>query len=317
MRKLFPIFTILVLALTACQIGPISIGGQAEPTPIPIATAYPTPTPVALNPTAAPSDQKVKAGTQRASQADGMIQIYVPAGTFTMGGLDPKAESDEKPSHKVTLHAFWIDQLEVTNAMYLLCANAGVCDPPTSFKSQTRQSYFNNTEYNDYPVVYVTWTEADAYCKWAGRRLPTEAEWEYAGRGNDFRTYPWGEEPPDSSRANFNYQVGDTTRVGSFPAGASAFGALDMAGNVAEWVNDFYDPTYYSKSVDSNPIGPIARARYFNRVVRGGTFQDAAQDIRVAARASVLGPDPNAQIGSPEYYGETSPKIGFRCAADN
>jgi formylglycine-generating enzyme required for sulfatase activity len=317
MGKLLPIFATVALALAGCQSGS---SDQVEPartaTSIPLVTSVPTRTAQALNFTATPSEENLEAGVERTSQIDGMILVYVPAGTFTMGGLDPRAENDEQPYHQVTLHAFWIDKLEVTNAMYLLCVNAGDCDPPLLFKSQKRQSYFNNLEFNDYPVVYVTWSEAAAYCQWADRRLPTEAEWEYAARGGDFRTYPWGDEPPDSSRANFNYQVGDTTRVGSYSTGASAFGTLDMAGNVDEWVNDFYDPYYYNKGFDTNPTGPVAQAYYFNRVVRGGSFQDASQDIRVSARASVLGPNPNAQIGSLAYYGETSSKIGFRCAAD-
>jgi formylglycine-generating enzyme required for sulfatase activity len=246
-----------------------------------------------------------------------MPQAYIPNGTFRMGGLDPAASTDEKPDHNVTLKAFWMDKLEVTNGMYALCTKAGVCDPPQEFKSETNPSYFNNPDFNDFPVVYVTWAQADAYCTWAGRRLPTEAEWEYAARGSDYRTYPWGDERPDSSRGNFNYFVGDTTKVGTFPAGASMFGILDMAGNVAEWVHDYYDGNYYSQGVTMNPPGPGARSNYFSRVVRGGTFQDAFIDIRVSNRSQVLGSNPNAtDINSPEYYGTFSPKIGFRCAAD-
>lgn len=312
MKKLFPILAILVMISTACQLG----GGQAQPTPIPVNTAFPTNTPIALQPTSAPSNNSVAAGSERTSP-DGMTEDYIPQGTFQMGGIDPNAQSDEKPVHKVTMHAFWMDKFEVTNAMYLACVSAGACDPPQQLKSQTVQSYFNNPEYNDYPVVYVTWTDASNYCKYAGRRLPTEAEWERAARGDTINTYPWGEQPPDSSRANFNYLVGDTTKVGSYPAGASPFGILDMAGNVAEWVHDYYDGNYYSKGVSLNPSGPTARSAYFNRVVRGGTFQDAAVDIRLANRASVPGPDPNAQIGTSAYYGTSSPKIGFRCASDN
>ena len=110
--------------------------------------------------------------------------------------------------------------------------------------------------------------------------------------------------------------VGDTTKVGSYPAGASPFGVLDMVGNVAQWLNDFYDPTYYSKSIVLNPTGPIARSGYFLRSIRGGTFQDDAGTIRIANRASMLGPNPNAQQGSDAYVGNYSPKVGFRCAAD-
>jgi formylglycine-generating enzyme required for sulfatase activity len=246
-----------------------------------------------------------------------MTQIYIPAGTFTQGGLDPNSTPDEKPAHKVTMPAYWIDKFDVTNGMYSQCVNAGSCNPPQSFSSKTVTSYFNNKDYNDYPVVQVTWGDAATYCKWAGRRLPTEANWEYAARGTDIRTYPWGEDAPDSTRANFNYQVGDTSKVGSYAAGASPFGVLDMAGNVAQWVNDFYDGNYYAKAVTLNPSGPIARTNFFGRVIKGGTFQDVGSDIRIANRAQVIGPNPDAQQGTPALIGDYSPKIGFRCASDN
>jgi formylglycine-generating enzyme required for sulfatase activity len=312
MKKIFPILLALALVSTACQLG----SSPAEPTAIAFAAAAPTATPVLMNPTAEPARGNVDAGTERVSAADGMIQVYIPEGPFQMGGLDPNASSDELPVHKVTMHGFWMDKVEITNAMYALCVQAGACNLPQSFKSDTRPSYFNNSEFADYPVVYIGWGDAAAYCKWAGRRLPTEAEWERAARGDDFRTFPWGDERADSSRANINFYLGDTSRVGSFPAGASYFGILDMAGNVTEWVNDYYDATYYSAAINTNPPGPISRSSYFNRVVRGGSFQDTEAYVRVSKRASVKGPDFNADLDSHEYVGETSPKIGFRCAAD-
>ena len=269
MKKLFPILLAVTLFSTACQLG----GGQAEPTPIALPEAGPTATPVPLNPTAEPASGDTAAGSERSSPADGMVQVFIPEGVFQMGGLDPAAFEDEKPSHRVTMHAFWIDRVEVTNAMYALCVQAGGCTQiPFNFNSKARQSYFNNPEFDTYPVIYVGWAEAEAYCKWAGRRLPTEAEWERAARGDDFRTYPWGDDRPTASYANFNYQFGDTNQVGSYPAGASPFGVLDMAGNVSEWVQDYYDADYYSSSINNNPTGPAARTTYFNRVVRGGHF---------------------------------------------
>jgi formylglycine-generating enzyme required for sulfatase activity len=312
MKKLFPLLLAVALLSTACQLG----GGPAEPTAIVLPTAGPTATPVPLNPTAEPSGGNVEAGAERVGGADGMIQVYIPEGPFQMGGLDPNAATDEKPVRRVTMHAFWMDKIEVTNAMYALCVQGGACNLPQAFKSETRNSYFNNPEFSDYPVIYVGWNDAATYCEWAGRRLPTEAEWERAARGDDFRTYPWGDERADSSRANINFFIGDTTRVGSFPAGASAFGLLDLAGNVGEWVNDYYDSTYYSAAINNNPPGPTSRTNYFNRVIRGGSFQDTDAYVRVSKRASILGPNFNADLDSREYLGETSPKIGFRCASD-
>lgn len=280
MKKLFPILLAIALLSTACQ-----LGGD-------------------------------KAGSERTSSKDGMIQVYVPEGTFQMGGLDPRAALDEKPVHKVEMKGFWIDKVEVTNAMFLLCVKDGTCSPPQSTSSESHPSYFNNADFNDYPVVNVTWDAARQYCEWAGRRLPTEAEWEYAARGTTINTYPWGEDLPDDTYANFNYMLSDTIQVGSYPAGASPFGAMDMAGNVFEWTNDYYDSKYYANGPASNPTGPELRTAYFNRVVRGGSYADPEVDLRAAKRASVLGPNLDAEFGSAAYFGEFSPRIGFRCASD-
>jgi formylglycine-generating enzyme required for sulfatase activity len=245
-----------------------------------------------------------------------MPQVYIPAGTFFMGGFDVRAAPDEFPNHQVTLDAYWMDQLEVTNGMYQLCVSAGGCTPPQKFESQRRREYYNNPEFKDYPVVYVTWGQAQAYCEWAGRRLPTEAEWERAARGDDRRTFPWGEDKPDYRFANFNFIVKDTSRVGTYPLGASPFGILDMAGNVAEWTNDFYSPTFYASALAMiNPGGPVSSSNWM-RVVRGGSLGDAEINIRVSKRSSVQGPILTAPPGSPEWLGAFSPRIGFRCAQD-
>jgi len=312
MKKLIPILAVVAILASACQ-----IGGGGAPTPISnLPTALPTNTPPSFN---EQSEVVVgQPGEERISSADGMPIIYIPEGTFRMGGIDDDAKLTEKPAHAVQLKGFWIDKFEVTNGMYKLCVKAGTCEPPQRSNSEGRKSYYNNDEFNDYPVVYVTWLQAANYCKWAGRRLPYEAEWERAARGDDTRTYPWGDEKPDSSRGNFNYFTGDTTRVGNFAAGASPFGVLDMAGNVTEWVKDFYDPEYYKKGATVNPTGPASRSEIFKYVVRGGNFQDVFSDVRVSYRTGVVGSDPDADPINEldKYLGEFSPKIGFRCAQD-
>ncbi len=289
---------------------------------VPAATASlePTSTLAADTPTSSPIPPEPTAtstalSTTRISPADGMTQLYVPAGTVNMGAFDIFAEDDEKPGHAVQIDAFWIDQVEVTNGMYALCVQAGVCTPPMKVSFGNRTNYFGSQEFRDYPVVYVTWLDAKTYCEWTGRRLPTEAEWERAARGDDMRTYPWGGEPPNSLLANANNALGDTSRVGSYAAGASPFGALDMAGNVWEWVADFYNPNYYAVSPAANPTGPEAQPSRFMRVIRGGSYQDGQRDLRTSNRGYELGPDLNALPGSAAYLGHSSVKIGFRCGA--
>jgi serine/threonine-protein kinase len=201
------------------------------------------------------------------SDKDGMTLLYVPAGPFTMG--NDNGQPDEKPAHMVYLDAFWIDQTDVTNKMYALCVSAGACTSPSQTGSFRHSSYYGNSEFDDYPKIYVSWNDATAFCKWADRRLPSEAEWEKVARGTDGRIYPWGNDAPNDTLLNYNQNVGDTTAVGTYPKGASPYGALDMAGNVWEWVNDLYSSTYYQSSPSSNPPGP-ASGQY--RVLRGGAW---------------------------------------------
>ena len=206
-------------------------------------------------------------GSTMISNKDGMTLLYVPAGKFTMGS--DNGEPDEKPVHKVALDAFWIDQTEVTNKMYGLCVAADACKEPTNTSSSTHSSYYGNSDFDTYPVIYVDWNMAKTYCEWAGRRLPTEAEWEEAARGTDGRIHPWGNSAPNDNLLNYNGTIGDTTAIGKYPNGASPYGALDMAGNVDEWVADWYSNTYYQNSPSANPPGPDSG---LYRVLRGGSW---------------------------------------------
>jgi formylglycine-generating enzyme required for sulfatase activity len=316
MKKTIIVF--LHLFLAAC-------GAQSTATP-PITADTPTvviitdtPTATIPVPTIQPTFTSVPTLTpfpSKTSSMDGMIQLFVPAGSVYMGGLDVLLENDELPAHHVQLNAFWVDQLEVTNGMYGLCVNAGACRPPVKLNSDNRSEYFGNPEFQDYPVVYVAWQDANAYCQWAGRRLPTEAEWERAARGDTLNNYPWGNEPPNELYANANNLLGDTSRVGSYPAGISPFGALDMAGNVWEWVADYYQGNYYANSPAENPAGPNGSISLLH-VIRGGGYQDDPISLRVSNRGYEVGPDPSAPAGSDASYGKSSVKIGFRCVQNN
>jgi serine/threonine-protein kinase len=231
------------------------------------------------------------------SDKDGMTLLYVPAGEFTMGTTT--GNSDEKPVHKATLNAFWIDKTEVTNRMYALCVRAGTCIEPAGKSSATHSSYYGDSDFDNYPVIFMVWNSAKAYCEWADRRLPTEAEWEKAARGIDARTYPWGNDAPNSNLLNYKYAIGDVTEVGKYPNGASPYGALDMAGNAWEWVADWYSQIYYQDSPSSNPLGANS-GQY--KVLRGGTWYDSDTGVRSTDRG---GTEP-ADAGY---------NVGFRCAS--
>jgi len=278
-------------------------------TPRPPATATPKPT---TRPTAKPtftptatSDPRIapdctETGQTWTSPVDGMALVCVPAGDFLMGSSngDADAANDEKPQHTVYLDAYWIDQTEVTNAQYARCVATGACRRPESDNSYARNSYYDNSEYADYPVIYVSWDDAVDYCTWAGRVLPSEAEWEKAARGTGGQIYPWGNQAPYSDLLNYAGNIGDTTAVGSYPAGASPYGALDMAGNVWEWTADWYDSDYYSSQTTwRNPAGPASGVY---RVVRGGSWYYVSWSGRAAFR----------YWNAPVYR---SNALGFRC----
>ena len=250
-------------------------------------TSTPMETSTAIIPTDTLSDLAI--GSSMLSEKDSMVLLYVPAGEFIMGSED--GDGDESPVHSIYLDAYWIDQTEVTNEQYRLCVEAGVCDEPTSY-------YFGKDNYTNHPVVFVGWDDANDYCTWAGRRLPTEAEWEKAARGTDSRTYPWGNESPSSNLLNYNRNVDGTTPVGSYPAGASPYGALDMGGNVWEWVGDWYDKSYYEISPEENPTGAES-GKY--RILRGGARNSNEKYVGAAYRN-------NSTPAHTSYNG------GFRCA---
>ena len=233
-------------------------------------------------------------GSELQSEKDGAVMMFVPAGEFPMGSEDGSA--DEQPVHPVFLDAYWIDKTEITNSQYALCVADSICTLPTD---PTR---FYDTLYSNHPVVFLEWKDAVAYCQWAGRRLPTEAEWEKAARGTDGRTYPWGEES-DCSRANFwdCPEFESTSPVGYYgEKGISPYGLYDMAGNVWEWVWDWYDADYYQESPASDPTGPTSGIYH---VWRGGSWNCNQTSARSAGRGNY----------NPDYWRDL---IGFRCAMD-
>lgn len=294
-----------------------------EPLEAGTAVAVTLPAPASITPlpaAAATPPACTETGQSWTSPVDGATLVCIPAGEFLMGAAadDAQANANEKPQHRVYLDAFWIDRTEVTNANFAKCLAAGACRPEIyelSAKSYT--PYAVHPDYQDFPALLYEAEVAVAYCRWAGRRLPTEAEWEKAARGTEGRPYPWGNtldcgkanyyecehtpnlDDPTLPRCGYSAYC-QTTRVDDYPAGASPYGTLNMSGNVWEWVADWYTPDYYAHSPARNPTGP-EQGEF--RVRRGGGAKSLSQDLRVTARAS----------GSPHHYFDG--QMGFRCAA--
>lgn len=267
---------------------------------------------------------------------DGKRMILSPAGWFLMGtseadilemslkfGWKLEQFEDERPQRKIYLDAYYMDETPVTNAEYKKFVDATGHGVPYGWDKNWRT--FPHTKDN-HPVVDVTWDDANAYARWAGKRLPTEAEWEKAARGgiyldgdqfrqyrnpNPERFYPWGNEQPDASRCNFNFDEKDTTQVGNYsPRGDSPYGVIDMAGNVWEYCMDWYGADYYANSPSHNPTGPLSGTRRDlqggwepgpRRVVRGGSKYSSAFRVRIADRGYDFNP-----------AGWSDP-VGFRC----
>lgn len=235
--------------------------------------------------------------------------LRIPAGDFRRGNQN--GFPNEGPEQVITLDEFYIDQYEVTNRLYQQCVAEEICLLPKIERSVSFADYYASPSFGNYPVVWVTWQDAQTYCEFAGKRLPTEAEWEKAARGalSDHPNgisylYPWGDEPPTAENKYANSLASnnfDTMPVGSYPAGMSLYGVHDMAGNVREWVADWYQRDYYQDGPQKNPLGPI---KGVTKIVRGGAWNDVALDLTTTRRKDFLSESYDAGLG-------------FRCASSD
>jgi sulfatase modifying factor 1 len=312
MNKAF--WTLPFLVALMCLLGGCAVWERAFPPP--------SPTPTAAPPSAAPSGMLLVPGGPfymglTDEQADALVRLRcsrylekgLPSANFACIDLYEVLEA-ETPMHVVNVDAFYIDQFEVTNDQYRACFEAGECTSPMN------SYFFTRSQYGDHPINAVSWLQASQYCAWAGKRLPTEAEWEKAARGPDGRLFPWGDDF-EPSRANLcdeacieqwadpntfdGFEV--TAPVGSFPEGVSPYGLYDMAGNVSEWVADWYARSYYVDSPTDNPSGPDHGSEM---TVRGGAF--------------LSGPGRSAATSRAYDYRVSPPRsrhsVGLRCAMD-
>lgn len=352
------LFTTIVLALILTACGVATPAPTIPPTNTATVTAIPIPPTATVTPTPLPTLTPTPfAGSEIRLGPNEQLAVFVPAGEFLMGMDSGKA--DAAPAHTVYLDSFWIDKFEVTNIKYRRCVDAGGCTAPntkalpasqngvSSMDSRAQDTPtlimargWDNTYYSNYPVINVTWEQADAYCRWTGGRLPTEAEWEKAARGTDGRVFPWGtEEPytvyrsiedgsiiPESTpvvivpvqtqrkhravinsieayvaylQLNFLSRFEAPQEVGSYPDGISPYGALDMAGNVWEYVSDWYDKTFYANSPLKNPTGPETGTLH---IVRGGSWWSDNSTIHTYDRV-------NTTANGVGIF-----TVGFRCA---
>jgi sulfatase modifying factor 1 len=257
--------------------------------------------------TIATSATSTPAGPREALEAEarrhGAPMVWIADGAFAMGAADGPSKS--RPVRQVYLYAFYMEQYEVTTARYAKFLEAMKPQPPGFVPMFWEQ--VNLASDGDRPVMGVTWKAADAFCRWLGKRLPTEAEWEKAARGPDGRTYPWGNAEPSFKLANYDQALsgnlyGASLRpVGSYEDGKSPYGVYDMAGSVSEWVADWYDEAYYPSAPEGNPKGPTQGRQ---KVLRGGSFGDSAESLTAISRESYF----------PE---EKGPYVGIRCALDS
>jgi len=250
---------------------PVQPKPESKPEPKPLQEARVVP------PSPTPMHERMVTGR------DGAPMVLVPAGEFLMGN---QAEEDAPP-HRVYLDSFYIDRYEVTNGRYLKFVEATRHRAPQHVVDPQYDLWAGATLTQgvaDLPVVNVDWSDADAYCRWAGKRLPTEAEWEKAARGTDSRIYPWGNEAPSPVRLNFSRRwqgVHTLQPVGNYEAGNSPYGAQDMAGNVWEWVGDWYDAGAYAAGPARNPQGPSSGS---SKILRGGSWTNSADTVRSTHR---------------------------------
>ncbi len=234
-------------------------------------------------------------------EKDSVEMVNIPAGLFIRGSAVTEGRQDERPRSKVSLNAFAMDKYEVSNTQYQKFVEETLHKPP--FNVYGDGDLFKMKGVENRPVVQVTWHDAVDYCFWAGKRLPTEAEWEKAARGKDGRTYPWGDHEDDGKLANFDGEwrgIDSLKNVSTQAEGASPYGLHHMAGNVREWVEDWYASDYYSLSPERNPRGPNTGIL---KVIRGGSWRSFLPDLRTASR------------GKGGFALKTH-GIGFRCARD-
>ena len=252
-----------------------------------------------------------------ANQAGIAEMVLIPGGEFEYGapegtptGLTEEEEGlkQSEGTNRVYLSSYYIDKYEVSNSQYKLCQDAGVCTEPYDVTSVMYQNYYNNPTYAGFPVIWVSYNQAATFCQWAGKKLPTEAQWEKAARGKTMQKYPWGDKDPedniDAAEANYTAMLGDVTSVMSFSDGVSPYGVYNMAGNVAEWTDTWHNiDSYYHKRTDgvvvNDPIGPASSPTQ-EKVIRGGSWVSLKDEITTYAR--------DKAFPSYRYY-----NLGFRC----
>ena len=230
---------------------------------------------------------------------DGAPMVLVPEGDFIMGS--DKGDEDEAPVHRVHVNAFYIDKFEVTNARFAKYVDAIQSEPPWGFSDKETPVI-----HADRPVRWVNWMDAMGYCLWVGKRLPTEAEWEKAARGTDERVYPWGNDPPTSVHAVYGLKEGGgetVSIIGNHHMGQSPYGVQDLAGNLYEWVMDWYAEDFYSSFINSPAVNPRGPTEGTTKVQRGGSYVNTPYRLRSSFRTKA---DPTEQDHN----------VGFRCAQD-